>query len=326
MRADRRYTFLKKLRFGAITALLAVLIVFPAYGQYGGSSEKIRNDFSIRGTGYSIEYSLNGGAWKKGYSPPVKYEKGETVILPEKSELIYGGYSFSGWFRSPDLSGKPSVQIGPDESGDILLYARWECDHSQGTDMKYDGQTHWFYCRVCGKITEYGNHSFSSLLIKEPDCITNGIHRYSCRCGYEYDAPDVAALGHAWKNGLDYNETYHVRFAADVGLREKRQTTAFCGRKMVLSAGRDAAAADIPGTDITFLLCTILEQWLHRTGGARAIRLKWKAGAYPSGRVRCCWFQQITGWTAVRSGLMLISIPMKPDVKFICREKLTDST
>lgn len=45
MRADRRYTFLKKLRFGAITALLAVLMVFPAYGQYGGSSEKIRNDF-----------------------------------------------------------------------------------------------------------------------------------------------------------------------------------------------------------------------------------------------------------------------------------------
>ena len=185
MRADRRYTFLKKLRFGAITALLAVLMVFPAYGQYGGSSEKIRNDFSIRGTRSSIEYSLNGGAWKKGYSPPVKYERGETVILPEKSELVYGGYSFSGWFRSPDFSGEPAVQIGPDESGDILLYARWECDHSQGTDMKYDGQTHWFYCRVCGKITEYGNHSFSSLLIKEPDCITNGIHRYSCRCGYE---------------------------------------------------------------------------------------------------------------------------------------------
>lgn len=91
MRADRRYTFLKKLRFGAITALLAVLMVFPAYGQYGGSSEKIRNDFSIRGTGSSIEYSLNGGAWKKGYSPPVKYERGETVILPEKSELVYGG-------------------------------------------------------------------------------------------------------------------------------------------------------------------------------------------------------------------------------------------
>ena len=41
MRADRRYTFLKKLRFGAITALLAVLMVFPAYGQYGGSSEMI---------------------------------------------------------------------------------------------------------------------------------------------------------------------------------------------------------------------------------------------------------------------------------------------
>ena len=137
MRADRRYTFLKKLRFGAITALLAVLMVFPAYGQYGGSSEKIRNDFSIRGTGSSIEYSLNGGAWKKGYSPPVKYERGETVILPEKSELVYGGYSFSGWFRSPDFSGEPTVQIGPDESGDILLYARWECDHSQGTDMKY---------------------------------------------------------------------------------------------------------------------------------------------------------------------------------------------
>ena len=190
----------------------------------------------------------------------MKYERGETVILPEKSEMVYGGYSFSGWFRSPDFSGEPAVQIGPDESGDILLYARWDCDHSQGNDMKYDGQTHWFYCRVCGEITEYGNHSFSSLLIKEPDCITNGIHRYSCRCGYEYDAPDVAALGHAWKMVWIIMRRIMSVFAADVGLREKRQTTAFCGRKMVLSAGRDAAAADIPGTDITFLLCTILGQ------------------------------------------------------------------
>ena len=29
------------------------------------AQKKIRNDFSIRGTGSSIEYSLNGGAWKK---------------------------------------------------------------------------------------------------------------------------------------------------------------------------------------------------------------------------------------------------------------------
>lgn len=40
MRADRRYTFLKKLRFGAITALLAVLMVFPAYGQYMAEAQK----------------------------------------------------------------------------------------------------------------------------------------------------------------------------------------------------------------------------------------------------------------------------------------------
>lgn len=214
MRADRRYTFLKKLRFGVITALLAVLMVFPAYGQYGGSAAEVRNDFSIRGTGYSIEYRLNGGAWAGGYRPSERYEKGETIDLPGKSELSYTGYIFSGWFRLADFSGEPVTQIGPEEAGDILLYARWDCAHSQGRDAAYDSQNHWFYCRTCREITESGAHSFSSSLIKEPDCITNGIHKYSCRCGYGYDAPDVAALGHTWKNSLDYNETYHVRFCS----------------------------------------------------------------------------------------------------------------
>ena len=214
MRINRRHKIFKKLSSGAITALLAVLMVFPAYGQYSGSAGKIKNDFSIRSTGYSIAYILNGGAWADGYMPPVKYQSGEMVILPGKTELVYAGYTFSGWFLSADFNGEPVVQIKPDESGDILLYARWDCDHSRGTEVKYDGQTHWFYCRVCGKITESGAHIFSSSLIKEPDCITNGVHRYSCRCGYEYDAPDVAALGHEWKNSLDYNETYHVRFCS----------------------------------------------------------------------------------------------------------------
>ena len=98
MRADRRYTFLKKLRFGAITALLAVLMVFPAYGQYGGSSEKIRNDFSIRGTGSSIEYSLNGGAWKKGYSPllnwymeDIAFQDGFDPLISVESRLYRSG-------------------------------------------------------------------------------------------------------------------------------------------------------------------------------------------------------------------------------------------
>ncbi len=228
MRADRRYILFKRIRFGAVTAFLAVLMVFPAYGHYGGSAEGIRNGFSIRGTGYSIEYSLNGGAWENGYVPPMKYEKGEIVVLPQKSELVYEGYTFSGWFRSPDLSGEPIVKLEPDGSGDILLYARWDCSHSRGTDVKYDGQTHWFYCRSCGKITESGAHSFSSSLIKKPDCITNGIHRYSCRCGYEYDAPDVAALGHAWKNNLDYNEMYHVRFCSRCRAeREKAEHSLF---------------------------------------------------------------------------------------------------
>ena len=46
-------------------------------------------------------------------------------------------------------------------------------------------------------------------------------------------------------------------FAADAGQREKRQNTAFFGRKMVLSAGRNAEAVVIPKTDIIFLFCII---------------------------------------------------------------------
>ncbi len=300
-------------------------MVFPAYGQYGGSSEKIRNDFSIRGTGSSIEYSLNGGAWKKGYSPPVKYERGETVILPEKSELVYGGYSFSGWFRSPDFSGEPAVQIGPDESGDILLYARWECDHSQGTDMKYDGQTHWFYCRVCGKITEYGNHSFSSLLIKEPDCITNGIHRYSCRCGYEYDAPDVAALGHAWKNGLDYNETYHVRFCSRCRAEREKADHSLLWQENGSQCWQGCSGCGYTRNRYNISLMYNIGAMAASDWWSQSNQIKVESRSV-SIRPGTMLLVSADWWTAVRFGLMLTSIPMKPDVKFICREKLTDST
>lgn len=214
MTGNKQYVFLCKLRYAAVTVFLAALMAFPAYGYYDGSAGELRNDFSIKGSGYSIRYMLNGGEWAQGYMPPVKYETGKGTTLPGETEIVYAGYEFSGWFKDSDFSGGPFTQIKPGESGDMVLYAKWSCLHSQGTTVKYDGQTHWFYCSICKEITESGSHSYVSSVIQEPSCVMNGIHRYICRCGYQYDAPDMAALGHVWRNYLDYNETYHVRICS----------------------------------------------------------------------------------------------------------------
>lgn len=214
MRVNRWYVYLKKIRFWITAFLGAAIMTIPAYGQYGGSAETAENSFSIKSSGYSVVFILNGASWVQGYVPPAEYETGEGMILPGKSELAYTGFCFSGWFKNADCSGEPVERIYPGESGDRVLYAGWKCEHSQGTEVSYDSKNHWFYCRLCKEITESGEHSCSAVLIQEPTCVLNGVHRYSCRCGYQYDSPDVAALGHAWKNNLDYNEAYHARLCS----------------------------------------------------------------------------------------------------------------
>ncbi|MCM1298338.1 MAG: InlB B-repeat-containing protein [Firmicutes bacterium] len=54
-----------------------------------------------------------------------RYVYGETTLLPIPEAV---GYSFVGWHRSPDLDDEILTEIGPGESGDIVLYAQWSTD------------------------------------------------------------------------------------------------------------------------------------------------------------------------------------------------------
>ena len=58
---------------------------------------------------------------------PVSYTVGEGArLLPLKSPI--GGYTFMGWYGTPDFSGEALTGIGKAETGDKLLYARWASD------------------------------------------------------------------------------------------------------------------------------------------------------------------------------------------------------
>ena len=46
----------------------------------------------------------------------------ETPIYPVKAPA---GYGFCGWYRTEDFSGEEVTAIGAEETGDVLLYARW---------------------------------------------------------------------------------------------------------------------------------------------------------------------------------------------------------
>ncbi len=58
---------------------------------------------------------------------PVFYTVGEGVKLYNiKSPIV--GYTFAGWYLSSDFSGEPITEIGKNETGDRLLFAKWISD------------------------------------------------------------------------------------------------------------------------------------------------------------------------------------------------------
>ncbi len=58
---------------------------------------------------------------------PVSYTVGEGARLYNILSPI-GGYTFGGWYLSSDFSGEPVTEIGKNETGDKLLFARWISD------------------------------------------------------------------------------------------------------------------------------------------------------------------------------------------------------
>lgn len=51
------------------------------------------------------------------------YIRGEQTILP--TDVVREGYTFLGWFATPDFTGNSVKSIWPDEDGDKVYYAKW---------------------------------------------------------------------------------------------------------------------------------------------------------------------------------------------------------
>lgn len=70
---------------------------------------------------YQIKYELNGGTQKGILNK--KYTYGEETLISNRVEKQ--GYSFAGWYGTPDLKGTAITKIRAGETGDKTLYAKW---------------------------------------------------------------------------------------------------------------------------------------------------------------------------------------------------------
>lgn len=81
---------------------------------------------------YEINYYLTTYDTDKSYSfgaadnskNPVSYTVGEGCKLYDILPPV-AGFVFDGWYYSKDLSGEKITEIGPSETGDKILYAKW---------------------------------------------------------------------------------------------------------------------------------------------------------------------------------------------------------
>ena len=71
-------------------------------------------------TAYSITYVLDGG--RNSARNPDTYHAGETVTLQGASKSYN---TFGGWYKDAAFTQKVT-QIGPQDTGDLTLYAKWE--------------------------------------------------------------------------------------------------------------------------------------------------------------------------------------------------------
>ena len=89
---------------------------------------------------YSVKLHLNGGNLADGVSDITAYTYGNSIELPDRSEIVRSGYMFSGWYAdegfkdgpyteisSTDSGNKdgPYTEISSTDSGNKEFYARW---------------------------------------------------------------------------------------------------------------------------------------------------------------------------------------------------------
>lgn len=92
------------------------------------SSDKVSSDLTLYAKweliNYQINYNLDGG---NTTTNPSGYNVKSSIELLD--DPIKVGYVFSGWYLEDTYTTKVT-QIGPDETGDITLYAKWSKDLS----------------------------------------------------------------------------------------------------------------------------------------------------------------------------------------------------
>ena len=81
--------------------------------------------------------------------------------------------------------------------------------HTEPDVWAYNEYYHYKNCSVCGVNIYSIPHTYTSVTISNATCTIMGISKYTCPCGYNYQATDIQPLGHGWASGYSYDDTYH---------------------------------------------------------------------------------------------------------------------
>ena len=135
------------------------------------------------------------------------YTFGKGTALPD--DWTKQCAKFDGWYTAA-TGGSRIYNIGADESGNKIYYARWKVEHrwndatctapktcsvckiTEGSALghKYetawskDADKHWHKCSVCGDKTNEETHSWDKGTVTiQPGCTTAGTKTFGCICG-----------------------------------------------------------------------------------------------------------------------------------------------
>lgn len=128
----------------------------------------------------NIEYSFGRA---DNSNNPVSYTFGAVTPIYDIRSPV-GGFSFGGWYKTKDFSGEKITEISADETGDVILYAKWisekEVENALRAEReKYMVEKHFGDIDNDGKITaadarfvlrySVGLEEFSYELLKRVD-------------------------------------------------------------------------------------------------------------------------------------------------------------
>ena len=136
---------------------------------------------------------------------PVYYTVGTGARLYSIQSPVVG-YTFAGWYLTPDFSGSPVTEIGKSETGDRLLYAKWQSDKELEEKKRLEGEQYIRDNRL-GDPDDDGR-------------ITAADARYVLRAAVGLEEPDMEKLRRVDYNGTGIisSETARTTLRIAVGL------------------------------------------------------------------------------------------------------------